>query len=341
VRYWYGGKLLRESAKTERRGDAVKLLNRRLGDIGCGRQPGGGEDRVTFKDLAADYLRDYAVNKRRSTFAAGIRVDHLRDFFGDVARAGGITTDRIRLYVEHRQAEGAGNATINRETSALGRMFRLALQARKLQSVPYIPKLQEPPPRQGFLEPAEFEAILPHLPGDLQDVFSFAYNSGWRKSEILSLEWRDVDVEGEIIRLRPDNSKNREPRLLPLSEPIRQVIARRLELRTLACPYVFHRFGGKPIKNLDGAWRKAREAAGCPDKLLHDCRRTAARSLIRAGVGRDVARRITGHKTDSVFSRYNVTTESDLRDAAEKLAAYMKNAKKKAKVQPFCKAAKA
>ena len=129
---------------------------------------------------------------------------------------------------------------------------------------------------------AEVREALERLPGDLQDVFTFAYNSGWRKSEVLSLEWRDVDVEGEIIRLRADNSKNREPRLLPLSEPIRKVIARRWQLRTPTCPYVFHRYGGKPIKNFDGAWQRAREAAGCPEKLLHDCRRTAARALIRA-----------------------------------------------------------
>src|SRR5262249_55822557 len=53
--------------------------------------------------------------------------------------------------------------------------------------------------------------------------------------------------------------------------------------------------------------------------LLHDFRRTAVRNLIRAGVSRDVARKISGHETDSIFSRYNTTDENDLADAAQKL----------------------
>jgi integrase len=53
--------------------------------------------------------------------------------------------------------------------------------------------------------------------------------------------------------------------------------------------------------------------------LLHDFRRTAVRNLIRAGVSRDVATKISGHETDSIFSRYNITNEDDLADAAAKL----------------------
>jgi len=55
------------------------------------------------------------------------------------------------------------------------------------------------------------------------------------------------------------------------------------------------------------------------DVLLHDFRRTAVRNLIRAGVSRDVARKISGHETESIFSRYNITDENDLADAARKL----------------------
>lgn len=57
--------------------------------------------------------------------------------------------------------------------------------------------------RQGFFEAHEIEALITHLPDYLQDLVWFAYSSGWRMGEITQLEWRDVDMEAQVIRLRP------------------------------------------------------------------------------------------------------------------------------------------
>jgi integrase len=88
---------------------------------------------------------------------------------------------------------------------------------------------------------------------------------------------------------------------------------------------VFTWENGRPVKDFRGAWDKMTAAAKVP-VLVHDFRRSAARNLLRAGVNRDVARRITGHKTDSMFSRYNIVAESDLAEAAEKIEARRKDA---------------
>ena len=327
VAYCQRGKEIRESSGSPDRKAADRLLKRRLQEIGADRLGlkrfvGPAQERVTFEDLATDYLRDCEIRRLRSLDTIKGRLAHLRAFFG-LDRAVGLTTDRIRAYQAHRLEQKAKPGTVNRETAALARMFRLAEEAGRLSSRPVFPeRLVESPPRQGFFEHADYVAIREHLPGDYQDVLDFGYYSGWRKREILGLEWREVDLAGGTIRLSPERAKTRRGRALPLSPPLRELLARRLALRRLDTPLVFHR-AGNPIKGFRKAWATAAKKAGLPGKLFHDLRRTAIRNMIRAGVPERVAMEISGHKTRSVFDRYNIVSEEDLRQAAKRLADYV------------------
>ncbi len=80
---------------------------------------------------------------------------------------------------------------------------------------------------------------------------------------------------------------------------------------------------GIPIRRWRTAWRTACQAAGVPTRFLHDCRRTAARNLIRASVAERVAMLLTGHKTRAIFDRYNIIHEQELLDAGDQLVAYL------------------
>src|SRR5438046_9435643 len=82
---------------------------------------------------------------------------------------------------------------------------------------------------------------------------------------------------------------------------------------------------GEAVMDWRKAWEAACEAAGLRGKRVHDCRRTAARNLIRSGTPERVAMQLTGHKTRSVFDRYNIVSESDLRAGGDRLAADAKN----------------
>ena len=87
------------------------------------------------------------------------------------------------------------------------------------------------------------------------------YHSGWRVSEMRALEWRDVDLAGKVVRLRPEISKNKDGRLLPIKGEHLEIIERAKRKRRLDCPYVFH-VDGQHIGSLRKAWKTACVAAG-------------------------------------------------------------------------------
>lgn len=165
-------------------------------------------------------------------------------------------------FVSARQQEKAANATINRELAALKRMLNLGLQAEKIYRKPYIPMLQENNVRKGFFEHGEFLTLRDDLPEELRPVVTFAYYTGWRKREILSLKWNQVDLAAKAVRLDPGTTKNREGRTIALDGELLEVIQGQWERRkvaeipgqspTLLCPYVFHR-EGKVIRDFRGA----------------------------------------------------------------------------------------
>lgn len=231
----------------------------------------------------------------------------------------------------------ASNAEINRELALLKRMFSLALQAEKLLHRPHIPMLREDNVRTGFFERAQYESVLSHLSEEIRPVIEVAYLTGWRiASEVLPLEWRRVDFEAGEVRLDAGTTKNGQGRTFPLTAELRAVLKAqhvehdRLKKAGHIVPYVFFREvaegrGGEkkpvPISSFGKAWKSACRAAGCPGRLPHDLRRTAIRNLVRAGIPERVAMQMTGHKTRSVFERYNIVSDGDLRDAVRRLDA--------------------
>ena len=98
---------------------------------------------------------------------------------------------------------------------------------------------------------------------------------------------------------------------MPISVPLRQVLDRRQRVRGPEDRRVFRR-DGVPVRVWRTALRDACRQAQVPHRLLHDCRRTAARNLIRAGVPERIAMLLTGHKTRAVFDRHNIVNEQEL-----------------------------
>jgi integrase len=198
------------------------------------------------------------------------------------------------------------------------------------QPVRFFPQLQKAIAYQynvriGFFERDQFEAVLRHLRAPLRPLMTFFYITGCRKSEGLTLKWRQIDFRNGTVLLDPGTTKNDEGRVFPFTQELRELLeAQRAATdllqreKGIVCPWVFHR-KGQPIKSYDGAWRSACKKAGFPGRHVHDFRRTTVRRLEQAGVSRSVGMKLTGHKTESVYRRYAIVSKSDLEDAARRL----------------------
>ncbi len=332
IAYYHRGKEYRESSSFTSEEKARRKLKKRLQDIG-NRRFVPNEDRVSFDNIVVDLENEYRVNGRRSLSTAKNHIRHLKGYFG-MDRAVDIIPDRVMAYQLHRQDERASKATTNREIACLGRMLSLAVELKKISFKPKFKMLDGEKIRQGFLEHGDFLTLLNNLPDYLKPTVEFLYYSGWRKGAAGNLEWKDIDMEGKMARLRIENSKNKEPWVVPLAGRLWDIVQGRHQDRRLDCPYVFHR-DGKRIGDFKKAWKTACKKSGLTETLVHDLRRCTARNLSRANVPEVLAMKITGHKTNSMYRRYRIVDEDELREAQERLQAHLEKQSNAPRVVPI------
>lgn len=326
IDYSFRGERHRESSESTKKKDARKLLQKRLAECGQG-GPMVDEEEITFEHLREIVETDYKVNGKKSLPTVQRAFGHLEATF-DGWRAVDITTDRIKAHIAKRKDEGAANSTVNKELAALKRAYSLMEEAGNLSRSPHVPKLQTNNTRKNKLTMGDVEAVVEEITEPLKPVVRFAALTGWRKGEILDLRWRQVNFEAGTVHLDPETTKNDEGRTFPFSAlpPLERLLREQREgtdkvekRKGEIVSHVFHRDGDK-IKSLHGGWTGATKRAGVPEAWFHDLRRTAVVNLERAGVPRSVAMKLTGHKTESVYRRYAIADDDELRAGVEKLA---------------------
>jgi len=346
-RYWYvqyyqDGRQVRVSTKTEVKAEALATLRKLMNDRDNGLASVADVRRLRYADLRQALIDSYVAAGNKSLkekedgsdTIAGLTT--LDTFFGYKAEVvdgkvtvtergvsvAQITTDAARRFVRQRREEGTGNAAINRSLAALRRMLRIAKRDKKIHDVPFIEFQKEPSPRKGFLEVENFRALLEALPVHLRPLITLLYFCGARIGEALQIEWSQVNLRTRTIRLEPEQTKTSEGRLLPLP-PVLVTMLNDIEPKTGRV------FDGT---NLRKDWMTACAASGLGRIIevegkphdprykgltLHDLRRSAVRNLVRAGVPETVAMKISGHKTRSVFDRYNIVSDNDVTNAMQ------------------------
>jgi integrase len=361
VQFYDRGEQIRESTGETDEKKAGKFLRRRLGEVASGTRRDTRrityED--LRASLYGDYQVNSRKSLRRDRDGKPVlhTVARLDGFFSGYHVAE-IDADLIRKFIAAEQERGLSNGSINRSLSALRRMFNLARRDGKLRDVPYFPMVKEAAPRQGFFEPGEYEALYAALPDYLRLPLALGYFTGMRLGEILALEWSQVDFLAGTIRLRAGETKNDAARTIPIVPQLRALLLGQRAKRQQDCRYVCFRLDAKGRAVKIGSFRKAWQSRcvrlglgrmepaidratggtlyarprGPRSKpkakmiyrgmIFHDLRRTLVRNLVRAGVPERVAQDISGHKTRSVFERYNIVSPADVTDAGRKLAIF-------------------
>lgn len=327
------GREIRESAKTKDEQQAKKLLDMRVRDVanhreGIRRFSGPAAERLTVGALLDNLEKDYETRRLKSRREVRTHLRPLRTAFGTM-RSVRVTSVTIADYIAARRAEGLSDATIDRETELLHRAFSLATECDPplVAWVPKVPRLvrKGANAREGFVDRADFERLVAELPREvLPDLARWGYYTGMRLGEVRSLTWDGYDRETRTMRLPGKRAKTGRTRAISLEgwPELAAVIERRLAERRLDSSLVFHNGRGGRVGDFYTSWSRALRRAGVRRFTFHDLRRTAVRNMIRAGVDRDVAKRISGHETDEIFTRYNIVNERDLADAMVKRAAY-------------------
>jgi integrase len=321
------GRRRRHSFSTEAK--ARRALNRSLALKEAGKLD-APEGRTKVDGLADSYLR-YMKNSKPKSYKWADRTwrIHLKEFFGGYL-AGRVGTDLFERYIEHRKKGITGearelkrNGTINRELAILKAMFNRGAEADPplVSRVPRFPaKLRESDPRSGWLSDEQYDK----LQASCREVWlrawlAIAFNFGLRKGELLRMRVGDVDMNGWTIKLPPGTTKNDKGRTIKMTDEVHTLMAPCVQGKR-SDDFVFTWSDGSPVKDFRVTWQQMCDRAGVPI-LLHDFRRTAVRNLVRAGVSKMTAKRISGHASDSVFDRYDIQDESDLDDAATKIQA--------------------
>jgi site-specific recombinase XerD len=230
-----------------------------------------------------------------------------------------ISPKEISRFKVKRRGENAAAGSINRELAMLSKAFNLAvkewewLNENPVSKVPYEKENNE---MDRWLTTDEERRLLTNSPVWLSDIIVFATNTGVRQSELLSLEWPQVELERKVILLL--HTKNGKPRTIPLNQNATNVLMRKAggKVRSLKSNVVFASGSGTMINRnaLMRAFAIAVKKAGLVGVTFHTCRHTFCTRLAQKGIDIYKISKLVGHEDIRMTQRYSHHCTESLRD---------------------------
>ncbi|MFH2204877.1 MAG: tyrosine-type recombinase/integrase [Elusimicrobiota bacterium] len=305
--YWYyslqinGKRVFKSTRETDRKRAKLVWIDslRRFRD----RELHGAPSRITLGEMIELYMRDHSARLKARTHETDRSLKNriLRGFSPNI-KLRSLTPHHIERYIAKRSGR-VKPGTINRELTFLQGLFTKAVRWGFAATNPLtlIKKLKEERKPERFLAPAQKDKLLASCRDSLKPLVGFAMKTGMRMSEIIELEWKNVNLDKN--RVYAVGTKAHKTRVIPISPATRETL-KRLPKRS---DRVFTQDSGKPwIVATLGKWfvRAARKARLPQDFTFHDLRHTFARDLLDRGVDIYTVSRLLGHSSLRVTERY-------------------------------------
>jgi len=337
VRYWItyrlpGGKQRRESVgyslEEARAAEGKRKAQKKEGRI-LDLLP---ESTMTFQELTEWYVNLESVRAIKTFWRIKIALKHFNSHYGNTVIRKLKQVD-LESYQAKRKQEQAAGSTIDKEVSIVHSMANKAFDndlvkgecLKPFKKVKSLLKRNENA-RDTILRVEQFHALMSALPYHTKAIVATAYFTGMRKGEILSLTWDTVDVKNRAIRLRAKETKDKEPRIIPICDELATILE--TIPKAIHDNHVFL-YEEKPYRDIRAALRRGCKQANIPygrdvkhGFVFHDLRHTFNTNMRKAGVSESVIMQITGHSTREMFDRYNTVDERDGRIAMEKFESY-------------------
>jgi len=285
---------------------------------------------IFLKQLSDWYLSLEDVKKKKSFERDRRSVEKLNEFFGTQPLRH-LTASMITQYQAKRLGEvsyrkkSTSPATVNREVSCLRTMFNKAVLDGKVERNPTkgVKLLRENNERERILSFEEWGRYKAKCPRWYLPIAVTAYRTGMRKSEMVTLIRSRVDLRGGFIRLRAEDTKTGKARSIPIHHELIGILKRVLKVSPLNCNRIFHR-DGKPINSNHIRWAHdlVCKKAGIEDFTFYDFRHTCINQWRKDGHDYFKIMAASGHKTISVFKRYNMVDEKELRSLIESVPSH-------------------
>jgi integrase len=352
---WINGKRQRGSTGCRTKREADAFVRRKLAEYSVGLSSPESQ-KVTVKELVEDVLLRNKNNGNKTVADDESRwKNHLKPFFGHL-RATQVSSDLIDRYINKRKSDqtrsrtAPENGTINRELALVKSAFNHGTEQTppKVRFVPHFNMLEENNVRRGFLQDEQYLRLSRECAVEgvwLAGLFETAFAYGWREDELLALRVGQLDLLGKIIDL--GETKNGDQRMIHMTEHVFQCLVRCVAGKK-PDDFVFTRDDGSRVRDFRQAWWNAciraglgrfecrdcdsnvsegRRCSTCQSKKkakyiglkFHDLRRTGIRNMSRKGIPEKVGMLISGHRTDSVYRRYNIVDMEVLKTATAKI----------------------